>query len=93
MAGEIAGVEVVGQDGDPKADSGVEGVGGVSPPGVQTSDCRLGVCSTDRRLVGLLRKEAVDRSVCMIVAERLCLGSLDFCSLVELDAVSSESDG
>lgn len=29
----------------------------------------------------------------MIVAERLCLGSLDFCSLVELDAVSSESDG
>ena len=92
MAGEIAGVEVVGQDGDPKADSGVEGVGGVSPPGVQTSDCRLGVFLTDGRLVGLLRKEAVDRSTCMINAERLCLESLDSCSLVEFDAVSSESD-
>ena len=64
----------------------------MSPPGVQTSDCRLGVFSTDRRLVGLLRKEAVDRSTSMINAERLCLESLDSCSLVEFDAVSSESD-
>jgi hypothetical protein len=65
----------------------------VSPLGVHTSDCRLGVCSTDRRPVGLLRKEVVAGSICTIVAERLCLGSLDFCSLVEFDAVSSESDG
>jgi hypothetical protein len=63
MAGEIAGVEVVGSRWRPQGELQVEGVGGVSPPGVQTSDCRLGVCSTDRRLVGLLRKEAVDRSI------------------------------
>jgi hypothetical protein len=79
MAGAIAGVEVVGRDGDPKATSRLE-VTGVSPLGVFNRSA-TGGSSTKR---GNRRKYMYDH------AERLCLGFLDFA--VEFDAVSPGSE-